>query len=66
MRKLLIGLLLAAFAASPATAAGPQMNIGDTVVKLPIADKVSMDDAVESMKLRANTLNLKLVAHQPM
>ncbi len=66
MRKMLIGFLLAAVAASAATAAGPQMNIADTVVKMPIADNVSMDDAIESMKLRANALNLKQVAHQPM
>ena len=42
------------------------MSISDTVVKLPLEDGVSMDDAVESMKLRANALNFKLVAHQPL
>lgn len=42
------------------------MSIADTVVKLPLEDGVSMDDAVESMKLRANSLNFKLVAHQPL
>ncbi len=42
------------------------MTIADTVVKLPLEDGVSMDDAVDSMKLRANALNFKLVAHQPL
>jgi len=36
------------------------------VVKMPLEEDVSMDDAVESMKLRANALNFKLVAHQPL
>lgn len=66
MRNALLGPFLTAFAVTAAMAAGPQMNIADTVIKKQIADNVSMDDAVESMKLRANALNLKLVAHQPM
>ena len=66
MRNALLGLFLTALAVTAAMAAGPQMNIADTVIKKQIADNVSMDDAVESMKLRANALNLKLVAHQPM
>lgn len=33
---------------------------------MPLADDVSMDDAVDSMKLRANALNFKLVAYQPL
>ncbi len=66
MRKMLLGVVLAVFSVSAAMAAGPQMNIGETVVKKAIADNVSMDDAVASMKLRANTLNLKMVSHQPM
>jgi len=44
----------------------PKMNIKDTVLMVPLAEDVEMDDAVESMKLRANTLNFKLVAHQPL
>ena len=66
MRNMLLGVVLAVFSVSAAMAAGPQMNIGETVVKKAIADNISMDDAVESMKLRANTLNLKVVGHQPM
>ncbi|BBP01384.1 DUF302 domain-containing protein [Sulfuriferula nivalis] len=36
------------------------------VYRIPLAKGVSMDDAVESMKLRANELNLKLVAELPL
>ena len=42
------------------------MKITDTVFKLPLAAEVSMDDAVESMLLRANALNFKLVARLPL
>ncbi len=42
------------------------VDIEQTVVKVPVADGVSMDDAVESMKLRANMLNIKLVAELPL
>jgi uncharacterized protein (DUF302 family) len=47
-------------------AAVPMMNIEDTVVKMPLADGVSFDDAVASMKLRANIRNMKLVAELPL
>jgi uncharacterized protein (DUF302 family) len=40
--------------------------IEQTVVKMPIAEGVSMDDAVDSMKLRANLVNMMFVAHQPL
>jgi len=57
----LISVLIA-----PLSAMAQQMTIADTVLKIPLAQGVSMDDAVESMKLRANALNFKLVAHQPL
>lgn len=38
----------------------------DPVVKRPLAQGVSFNDAVESMKLRANILNIKLVAELPL
>lgn len=41
-------------------------DIAQTVVKMPIAEEVSIDEAIESMQLRANALNMKQVAHQPM
>lgn len=42
------------------------MDIAQTVVKMPLAKGVSMDDAVAAMKSRANTLNIKLVAEMPL
>ena len=42
------------------------VDIDKTVVKMPLAAGVTMDDAVESMKLRANILNIKLVAELPL
>ena len=36
------------------------------MISCPLAEDVSMDDAAESMKLRANMLNFKLVAHMPL
>jgi len=44
----------------------PQMSIEQTVIKKKIAEDVSMDDAIASMKLRANLRNMKLVAHLPL
>ena len=41
-------------------------SLGETVVKMPLAKGVSLDDAAESMKLRANGLNMKLVAELPL
>lgn len=68
MRKILLSALIAllpfTFVATQAHAEG--MTIADTVLKMPLEEGVSMDDAVESMKLRANTLNFKLVAHLPL
>ncbi|MCB1874454.1 MAG: DUF302 domain-containing protein [Chromatiales bacterium] len=62
----LITLLLAVMIAPVFAADAPQMDIDQTVIKLPIDEGVSMDDAIDSMKLRANNLNFKLVAHQPL
>lgn len=41
-------------------------DITQTVVKMPLQEGVSIDDAIESMKLRANGLNMMFVAHQPL
>lgn len=38
----------------------------EPVVKRPLEPGVSFDDAVQSMKLRANMLNIKLVAELPL
>lgn len=44
----------------------PSPALGDTVVKMALAPGVSLDDAAESMKLRANGLNMQLVAELPL
>ena len=36
------------------------------VIKIPFAKGVGLDEAVESMKLRANSLNMKLVSELPL
>jgi uncharacterized protein (DUF302 family) len=36
------------------------------MIKCPLAEDVGIDDAIDSMKLRANMLNFKLVAHMPL
>ncbi len=41
-------------------------DIAQTVIKMPISEDVSIDEAIESMQLRANSLNVKQVSHQPM
>ena len=75
MKKIcLTTCLIAAMAAWPAAAQDtgktrapqPIVSINKTVVKMALAQGVSMDDAVESMKLRANLLNMKLVAELPL
>jgi len=68
MRKLTALTLLALIPLLwlPALAPAQQMTIADTVLKMPLAEGVSADDAIESMKLRANALNFKLVAHLPL
>ena len=44
----------------------PMPKIADTVLKMPLAEDVTADSAIESMKLRANALNFKLLAHLPL
>ena len=68
MPKFLTALLavLALVPCAQAETAAPQLDIAQTVVKVPLAEGVSMDDAVDSMKLRANAINMKLVAEQPL
>ena len=66
---LTLTLSCAAYAASetPAkTKPMPVLDIAQTVVKMPLAKGISMKDAVEAMKSRANTLNIKLVAEMPL
>jgi len=66
--KYLFGLCLAVLFSAAAAAAEPagSYGLGQMVVKMQLAKGVSMDDAAESMKLRANFLNMKLVAELPL
>lgn len=75
MRALLALLVLAVFsvpgpAAAAQAARKPQAAaprpLSETVVKIPLAKGVSFEDAEQSMKLRANALNMKLVAELPL
>lgn len=63
-----IALLFLSLSITTASAAStpPTLSLGDTVIKMRIADGVSLDDAAASMKLRANTRNIKLVAELPL
>ena len=73
MKKFLLPIVLAltlggqvCAATSPKTQPAPLLDIAQTVVKMPLEKGVSMDDAVEAMKIRANKLNFKLVAEMPL
>ena len=43
-----------------------QQMVRMSIQRFPLADGVSIDDAIESMKLRANMLNFKMVADLPL
>lgn len=68
--RILISLCTALFLAFPLSSTAGDKNfyvdIEKTVVKLPLEDGVSLESAIESMKLRANILNIKLVAELPL
>lgn len=67
MRKILFMLLFSlSFMNSSFAEKMPAIDIDQTVVKMPVAEGLSLDEAIDSMKLRANVLNMKLVAHQPL
>ncbi|MGD1982997.1 MAG: DUF302 domain-containing protein [Chromatiaceae bacterium] len=79
MHKLTISLMLAFVLAVPAMAAAPEAGqqpeidettmrqmIDGSIQRFQIADDVSVDDAIDSMTLRANMLNFKLVADLPL
>jgi uncharacterized protein (DUF302 family) len=64
-------LMLALALASPLVHAEPtgpaSIQVGPPAIyRVPVSKGVSLEDAVESMKLRANALNIKLVAEQPL
>ena len=55
-------LSFSAFAHTPA----PKKQSQEQVMKLQVKSGVSLDDAAESMRLRANAMNMKLVAELPL
>lgn len=71
--KSLFAIAISLLIASTAVAAGkkpvpPAMtfDINQSVIKQPLAEGVSADDAIEAMKSKAVALNMKFVAHQPL
>jgi len=71
MRHLSIFVLLSVFSASLVLAAPPEPALSYTDMKVQIArvhirQGISFDDAVESLKLRANQHNLKFVGASPL
>ncbi len=42
------------------------INLSESVITVPVQSGISIDEAIESMKLKANMLNIKFVAHQPL
>lgn len=61
-----IGLLLAAPLAQAKSPTPSKDLLMPNVYKLQLAKGVSADEAVDSMKLRANALNIKLVSELPL
>ncbi|MDZ7754408.1 MAG: DUF302 domain-containing protein [Gammaproteobacteria bacterium] len=41
-------------------------DINQTVLKVPLAEDVSADDAIDALQSKAIALNMKFVAHQPL
>lgn len=68
MKKWFTFLLMAWLMSATAVTAAemPNVKLEQTVVKMPLEEGVSMDAAVDSMKLRANMRNMKLVAELPL
>lgn len=72
-RTTLLTVTLIALLVATVALAGPKQvppadhyDIAQTVVKMPLADGVSPDDAIEALQSKAIGLNMKLVAHQPL
>lgn len=66
-RVILLLLSVGLLGLSAAKAAdAPDVRLEQTVVKMPLAEGISMDEAVDSMKLRANIHNMGLVAELPL
>lgn len=49
-----------------APTAAQSFDINQTVIKMPLADDVSADDAIDALQSKSVELNMKFVAHQPL
>ena len=63
---LFAGFTFSAFAHTPAAKTPAKKSGSSEVMKLQVKSGVTLDDAAESMRLRANALNMKLVAELPL
>jgi uncharacterized protein (DUF302 family) len=68
--RFILAMMVFGTMAAPAMADKNQSKaiqmMGATILEMPLADGVSMDDAATSLKQRANTLNFKLVGELPL
>lgn len=64
--SVLLGISTSVTAATKAPQPTQSIDISQTVVKVKLADGVTADDAIDALQSRAITLNMKLVAHQPL
>jgi uncharacterized protein (DUF302 family) len=63
---LFLSLVLVGAAGAQEAAPSSTFDLTKTIQVFDVDEGVSFDDVVESMKLRANMLNFKLVAHLPL
>jgi uncharacterized protein (DUF302 family) len=66
MLLLLVALASGMVLAAPAPAPDQRFDINQTVVKIPLAEGVSADDAILAIQSKAAALNMKSVGHQPL
>ncbi|MDZ7804720.1 DUF302 domain-containing protein [Thiohalophilus sp.] len=68
MKKVMFLLLTAGLMVTVAAQGAqlPDIKLEQTVVKMPLQEGISMNEAVDSMKLRANMHNMNLVAELPL
>ena len=70
LSPVLVTIALAVTAMGVALAEAPAerqaFDISQTVVRVPLAEGVSADDAIDALRSRAVQYNMKLVAHQPL
>lgn len=63
---LMLVISTSAIAADKAPQPTQSFDIEQTVTRVELAEGVSADDAIDALQSRAITLNMKLVAHQPL